>query len=117
MKLDRNTNADGRGKYALILMRSLTDTQADAVLDTATDTVCVGSNQIIRGTESDKDQFFVLKYKDVFTFPALIAYAAAVRQYASLLAPGEQREELEEYAAQVEVEAAKAERVGTKIPD
>lgn len=117
MKLDRNTNADGRGKYALILMRALTDTQADAVLDTSTDTVCVGSNQIVRGTESEKDQFFVLKYSDVFAHHALHAYAMAVRAEAEDMPEGDQRRSLMEYAAEVFAESEKARAAGVKIPD
>lgn len=55
MKLDRHINPDGRGKYALINLRT---------------------NKVEWGGD---DQFFVLKYKDKFAVAALKAYAAAVR--------------------------------------
>lgn len=54
MKLDRNINPCGRGKYALINLRT---------------------NQVQWGGD---DQFFVIKYKDQFAGPALAAYAKAV---------------------------------------
>jgi hypothetical protein len=58
VKLDRNINPDGRGKYALINLR--------------TNTVCWGGN----------DQFFVIKYKDAFASQALYAYAEAANNKA-----------------------------------
>lgn len=62
MKLDRNVNPDGKGKYALINLRT---------------------NQVQWG--GDGDQFFVIKYKDLFASVALKAYGEAVINYANSL--------------------------------
>lgn len=56
MKLDRNINADGKGKYALINLRT---------------------NKIEWG-DSEDDEFFVIKLKDKHAAAALRAYAGSV---------------------------------------
>jgi len=53
MKLDRNINANGMGKYALLNLRT---------------------NQVQWGNTPD-DEFFVIKLKDIGALPALLAYA------------------------------------------
>ena len=119
MKLDRNVNPDGKGKYALINLRT---------------------NQVQWG---DGDQFFVIKYKDEFAAPALRAYADAVKakvadHYGKSLAgtptpemnPTQEEiecwrrshreiaESLSEYAFEIEREAEAAERWPNKrLPD
>ena len=65
MKLDRNTNKDGRGKYALINLRT---------------------NQVQWGNEGPGEQFFVMKYKDKFTGRALLAYSEEVKKESIRLA-------------------------------
>lgn len=62
MRLDRNINPDGRGKYALINLRT---------------------NKVEWGGPTAEEQFFVLKLKDEFAAPALRAYAEAVRTKAA----------------------------------
>jgi hypothetical protein len=95
MRLDRNTNSDGRGKYALINLRT---------------------SQVQWGGDGG-EQFFVLKYKDLFVAPALFAYAKAVRDHAQSSHDENERRELLEYAREIEAEALKAEMVGCRIPD
>lgn len=96
MKLDRNVNQDGRGKYALINLRT---------------------NKVEWGGDGG-DQFFVLKYKDIFAAPALQAYAKACRDYAAISGAGtNQQRALIEFAAEVEREAEQALRCGEKLPD
>ncbi len=58
MKLDRNENHDGTGKYALLNLRT---------------------NQIQWGRPNEDDEFFVIKLKDRHSLPALIAYADSIR--------------------------------------
>lgn len=58
MKLDRNVNPTGRGKYALINLRT---------------------NKVEWGT-TEADEFFVIKLKDKYARDALEAYAWAARQ-------------------------------------
>lgn len=101
MKLDRNVNPDGRGKYALINLRK---------------------NTVEWG--SDEDQFFVIKYKDRFAAMALFAYADAVqKQVAAWMDAGKVPDtcrELSEYATEIYREAERAKALGeqwNKIPD
>lgn len=117
MKLDRNINADGRGKYALIQMRETT-------LDRERSTIVNGCFQVpvkaVRfGSESPGDMFFVLKYKDKFAHVALRAYANAVfKESDKLHRSGKHHEslELEEFGNEIEREADFAEKAGTQIP-
>ena len=109
MKLDRNTNPDGRGKYALLNLRT---------------------NAIEWGGPPEK-QFFVLKYKDKFTEAALAAYAAAVREEAKSLFNTAYKEDvpmydemrkqarsLDQFAAQIEDELKAIRKLTSrKIPD
>jgi hypothetical protein len=60
MKLDRNSNSDGRGKYAFFNLRT---------------------NQVEWG--DTPEEFFVIKLKDEFAFEALSAYADAVKRKAA----------------------------------
>ncbi len=86
MKLDRNINPNGKGKYALINLRT---------------------NQVQWGTEPN-GQFFVIKYKDKFAEPALRAYAAACMAEAARLSnEGEYRDAsaLSEFASEILREA------------
>lgn len=85
MKLDRNENADGCGKYALINLRTLNqvagyvDTsqrwtpQVQAALETLKST---GALEF--GRTGEPDEFFVIKLKDKFAMAALLAYANAI---------------------------------------
>lgn len=112
MKLDRNINPDGKGKYALINLRT---------------------NQVQWGGDGG-EQFFVIKYKDRFAAPALRAYAKAARDHANELFEGcgmaaqegdgraggqqfRQAESLIEFADEMDREADAAEKCGEKIPD
>lgn len=108
MKLDRNINHDGRGKYALINLRT---------------------NKVEWGEEG---QFFVLKYKDIFAEAALRAYARAVRDEAKSLSATaykskggpmfdslrKQAKSLNEFASQIEDELKAIRKLSNRrIPD
>ena len=56
MRLDRNVNQDGKGKYALLNLRK---------------------NTVEWGRRGEEDEFFVIKLKDKYAAEALRAYAAA----------------------------------------
>jgi hypothetical protein len=118
MKLDRNINKDGRGKYALVNIRELDGFAEDSVVRNCFD-VLRNSGVITLGNESPGDQFFVMKYKDVFTAPALAAYARAIRDYLrehdglNNVARGS----LQEFMLEIMEEAKRASITGTKIPD
>lgn len=117
MKLDRNINTDGRGKYALLKLRRQETPISSEAMTAATTLKEAGLLQF--GNEGPGEQFFVMKYKDRFTAPALRAYAAAVMQYAQnpiLTSDENQLRELTEYAQEINREAEEAERLGEKLP-
>jgi hypothetical protein len=60
MKLDRNINASGLGKYAIINLRT---------------------NRVERGWKGSPEEFFVIKLKDLGAAAALHAYAASINDY------------------------------------
>jgi hypothetical protein len=59
MKMDRNINPDGRGKYAVLNLRT---------------------NRIEWGCVGDEDEFFLIKLKDRNAKAALLAYADAIAE-------------------------------------
>lgn len=77
MKLDRNINPDGRGKYALIKLRLSTINRhlVDAAKAAEHD-VLVEPDAIDFGNTADSD-FFVIRIKDKYAAAALDAYAVA----------------------------------------
>lgn len=135
MKLIRNQTEDGSCKYGLLLLEKMDTTERQDVVECVPDDhVTIAGEHILLGNESPGDQFFVLKYKDKFTAPALRAYGHAVIAEAESLADHAdtswdnphceeakaeraQARELLEYAAQIIEEANKAESIGCKIPD
>lgn len=126
MKLDRNTNPKGYGKYALVNMRKLIpliearergdiSIEGSWTLESFEDFVERGI--ITLGSETPGDQFFVMKYKDRFTAPALHAYAIAVSAQVEALGGQSPSDELNEYAQEMFREARAAEKIGNRIPD
>lgn len=130
MKLDRNMNPDGRGKYALVNMRKLKE--ADSYYDGLVSELHE-AGILTFGNESPGDQFFVMKHKDVFTTHGLIGYGEAAMLRAFALkneaanrreaseevrkALREQSDSLEAYAGEIYDQAKHAERVASKLPD
>ncbi len=130
MKLDRNTNRGGRGKYALVNMRKLIpmlereelkevlplhiQMQLDAFK------VLLRNGIITLGNETPGDQFFVMKYKDKFTAAGLRGYAWEVRREADKeegrIHP-EASKSLLEYSEQILQESYVAQNLGKRIPD
>jgi len=120
MKLDRNINPDGKGRYALIHLRKCTPTIEESgllgkILICDAEAVSFGNPN----GDTPGEQFFVLKYKDKFASEALNAYAGSVRNEAWRLRGLDQideAEQLEEFASEVEEEARKARALGHKTP-
>jgi hypothetical protein len=112
MKLDRNINPDGRGKYALIKLRKITDEDFNEMLESRRDKrpFALPSEALTLGDEKG-EQFFVLKYKDKRTAPALRAYAKAVRD--EIGTNKRHAADLEEFALEIEQEADQAEVLAT----
>ena len=111
MKLDRNINPDGTGKYALIEMRKLTAAERHYVMTGEGVIAGVPRTAIDTGGPGPR-QFFVMKYGDPFTAPALRAYAQACQDEAERIGD----KELEEFASEIWVEARAAERCIHTIP-
>lgn len=78
MKLDRNDNPSGIGKYAVVNMRrlrALGDDLEALALKRLGELETLGV--IDRGAKGDEDEFFVIKLKDRNAAAALYAYAAS----------------------------------------
>lgn len=73
MKLDRNINKDGRGKYALLNLRR-TNLSLDEIQKRVTEAL---GGQVIQFGDNDQTEFFVIKLKDAYAAEALFAYADA----------------------------------------
>lgn len=130
MKLDRNLNRDGGGKYALVNMRKLapvTDRLFTKNCTTEDIAICDAVNLLRKhgiisaGNETPGDQFFVMKYKDQFTAPALQAYTDAIKAMLRYAPQNDEQRrvgsELSEYALQMQGEADAARKLGNRIPD
>jgi hypothetical protein len=79
MKLDRNDpNNVGAGKYALVNLRRFRDLDA-ATRSEARDLLerLDALGVIDKGAKGESDEFFVIKLKDKYAEPALMAYANA----------------------------------------
>lgn len=80
MKLDRNINAERRGKYALLLLRKLTLCEGGSTFSNEIESAIATLDKAglidwgIVGTESE---FFVTRLKDRYAAPSLFAYANA----------------------------------------
>ena len=76
MKLDRNANADGKGKYAIINLRLIIgNPQTPQELAAA---ILVNPESVEFGRVGSPDEFWVIKLKDRYAGPALERYAESV---------------------------------------
>lgn len=74
MRLDRNIGETGKGKYALVRLRTIeAGSEAHELLERLDALGVLDWGKV--GTESE---FFVLKLRDKFSGPAIAAYADAV---------------------------------------
>lgn len=107
MKLDRNTNKNGLGKYALVLLRKIKGLPS-IVLDPISSqrSFLVPEHALDLGNTTDTD-FFVIRLRDKCAPAALFAYADAA------LAEG-----MSEYAEEIRALAVTASRhPRSKLPD
>lgn len=77
MKLDRNVNGTGLGKYGLINNRRLQTLLADGSSGDLENAIQLlqGSGIIEWGAVGTEDEFFVIKLRDESALPALASYA------------------------------------------
>ena len=74
MKLDRNVNGDGKGKYALVRLRDIEpDSEAYRLLKRLDEL-----GHLDWGVVGQPDEFFVVKLRDRFAPGAIRGYADAV---------------------------------------
>jgi hypothetical protein len=106
MKLDRNTNPDGRGKYALITLRGI-DPIKGTTFDNNENPCLVIDGANVDFGDTPETEFFVIRLKDKYAEAALRAYGEAA------LLDGD-----EEYASEIFSLAHKAEKhPNKKRPD
>lgn len=83
MRLDRNDNPEGIGKYALLKLRVLQSYRKDGELpDNIADAIGVldGIGALDWGYTYSDSEFFVIRLKDKHAYDALRAYAASARK-------------------------------------
>lgn len=76
MRLDRNINPSGKGKYALINLRKIT-TNPTTAEDLAA-AILANPESVEFGTVGTPDEFWLIKLKDQYAANALFGYAAAI---------------------------------------
>ncbi len=75
MKLDRNINKDGKGKYALILLRDVENWKTPEEL---ADAIKTNPKIVDYGFRHHESEFFVIRLKDKHAEAALMAYANSI---------------------------------------
>lgn len=74
MKLDRNINQSGKGKYALIRLRGIeAGSEAHRMLK-----ALEAMGHLDWGVVGEPDEFFVMKFKDKFSYRGLMGYYKAI---------------------------------------
>jgi len=116
IKLDRNINEDGKGKYALINLRKIPGpriinaSQLAAAIEDNPD--CVEFGEV-----GSDNEFFVFKLKDIFAEYALRAYAHSIYKYVEVENP-KNKKELIEYAREIyKLSSQSILHPNRKIPD
>lgn len=106
MKLDRNINGTGRGKYGLINNRKLIEVQAKERGTLKGEKIMFALSLLERegildwGPTGTESEFFVIKLRDKHAGAALYAYAD-IAMHDAVLAPLETTLGLREYADEV----------------
>ena len=77
MKLDRNTNSTGKGKYALINLRKIGGDPRTP--EDMTEAIKASPQSIEFGFVGAPDEFWLIKLKDKYAAAALTAYADAAQ--------------------------------------
>jgi hypothetical protein len=76
MKLDRNINPSGKGKYAVINLRKIPTTPTTPQeLATA---ILANPESVEFGAMGSPDEFWLIKLKDRYATPALMGYAMGI---------------------------------------
>jgi hypothetical protein len=78
MKMDRNLNSDGKGKYALVLMRNLPARGEERMAALKAMQLLNSMGILDYGQAESPSEFFLIRLKDKYAMDALAAYADAV---------------------------------------
>lgn len=98
MKLDRNINGDGKGKYALVRLRDIEpDSEALGLLRRLEEL-----GHLDWGIVGQPDEFFVVKLRDKFAPGALRGYSDAVMDESSKQPDPIKAQGLAQWAIQVQ---------------
>lgn len=87
MKMDRHINADGRGKYALILLRNLMQYECSGPFDGFAPNIQAALDELTSagvidfGNAGTDSEFFLIRLKDRHAAAALSAYARSAEEY------------------------------------
>jgi hypothetical protein len=117
MKLDRNENDDGYGKYALLSLRRWNALRAgsgagDAHIERAIK-VLSANGLIDWGRVGEEDEFFVVKLRDKYAAAAIRAYTDAVMDDSAKEPDPARSKDKAEWAIQVQTMMSRA---GTLSP-
>lgn len=98
MKLDRNVNSDGKGKYALVRLRGIEfGSEAHDLLRKLHDL-----GHVDFGVVGQPDEFFVIKLRDRYADSAIRGYSDAVMKQAGKIDDPVESMDLAQYALQVQ---------------
>lgn len=75
MRLDRNVNTNGRGKYAVVKLRKLPDDPGKRADCEHAMRILANNSMLFMDKPGDENEFFVLMLKDNFSGAALYTYA------------------------------------------
>lgn len=87
MKLDRNENANGRGKYALLLLRNLQEFEGQGTFEGLSPNIAAAIDTLDKaglidwGIVGSESEFFVMRLKDHNAPAGLHGYASAARDH------------------------------------
>lgn len=105
MKLDRNINPTGRGKYALVKLRQLDAITATGDYSAVHNVECLQMQGVLDYGDTPKTEFFVIRLKDKYAHAALNAYAQDAAK------------DDKEYAEEILELARKAREMKSRKPD
>lgn len=80
MEMDRNSNSDGKGKYALVQMRKVPRHVTWQSPDSIASAIIKDNTILDYGLAGSDSEFFVIRLKDKHAAKALLAYAKSIEK-------------------------------------
>lgn len=81
MRLDRNSNSDGRGKYALLKLRKIEGAYPSEENRVNDAVKTLERSGVLDWGDDDDSEFFVIRLKDINAEEALLAYADSAEDH------------------------------------